>query len=637
MNQTANKLWTSSFVKICLANFFIFVNFHALLPTFPFFVTSLGGDAVAIGVATALFSIASIVSRPFVGWLIDTRGRCTILVLGLVGMALIPMGYFVSAGIAMAVVLRTVHGAFHAASSNASSTWVTDIIPPVRMGEGLGMYGLSMAISTAVAPALGLMIMNSRGGYSMLFVMTTAAALVALLLGATIKSRNYKLSKEPLRLSGLFEPMSVPASITQFFFMMAYGVIEVYVAIYATTHGLPGGGIYFICIAVATVATRILLGRAIDRYGEGVLVYTGNAAIIAGILLLVLAHNVPCYVLSALLLGYSFGAIQPSLQTMAMHAVPPERRGAASSTFFVAFDFGIALGGFLAGVLVKYFGYDMMFIIIAFSCVLSIAYYYAFGRCHASSFNPRNRMVHVAAPAETTTAGDSATHTAPAFIVPDNDGQHAIAAEVQPAGPATAAAQAAAEPDDRPLIITISRQYGSGGHRVGELLAQKLGVRLYDKELIAMTAEKSGMKETDVAETEQKAGSFMTADNPVQTAMFQAQSRVIRDIAAAGPCVIVGRLANFILNGHARCLNIFIYAGRDYRRSHITADRGITSAEADAMMLRTDRDRADHCLHYTGSEWGQPRHYHMMVDNSLLGSEGTADMILSFIKCITKH
>lgn len=145
------KLWTGSFVKICFVNFFIFVNFHALLPTFPFFVTYLGGDAVAIGIATALFSIASIVSRPFVGWLVDTKGRCAILILGLTGMTLIPMGYFVSAGISMAILLRTLHGAFHAASSNASSTWVADIIPHSRMGEGLGMYGLSMALSTAAA------------------------------------------------------------------------------------------------------------------------------------------------------------------------------------------------------------------------------------------------------------------------------------------------------------------------------------------------------------------------------------------------------------------------------------------------------------------------------------------------------
>lgn len=381
------KLWTGSFVKICLVNFFIFVNFHALLPTFPFFVTYLGGDAVAIGIATALFSIASIVSRPFVGWLVDTKGRCAILILGLTGMTLIPMGYFVSAGISMAILLRTLHGAFHAASSNASSTWVADIIPHSRMGEGLGMYGLSMALSTAAAPALGLALMNIWG-FRPLFAAAALSALIALLVGVSIKDKKYKLSTEPLHFNELFERMSIPASVTQFFFMMAYGVVEVYVAIYATANHLPSGGIYFICIAVATVLTRILLGRAVDKYGEAPMVYTGNVAIVAGILLLVLAHNIPCYVLSALLLGYSFGAIQPSLQTMAMHAVAPERRGAASSTFFVAFDFGIALGGFVAGVLVKHLGYDNMFLLIAVTGVLSLIYYYIFGRNHQSSLNP---------------------------------------------------------------------------------------------------------------------------------------------------------------------------------------------------------------------------------------------------------
>ena len=137
----------------------------------------------------------------------------------------------------------------------------------------------------------------------------------------------------PLKLGELFEPMSVPAAVTQLFFMMAYGVVEVYVAIYAVLHCLPSEGIYFIGIAVA--------GTCGGKSGEARLVYTGNAAIItsAGIR----AQHTVLPVVVAALLGYSFGAVQSALQTMAMLV---ERRGAASSTFFVAFDFGIALGGF---------------------------------------------------------------------------------------------------------------------------------------------------------------------------------------------------------------------------------------------------------------------------------------------------
>ena len=602
MNQstTTPRLWTASFVKICLVNFFIFVNFHALLPTFPFFVTHLGGDAVAIGLATALFSLASIVSRPFIGWLVDTKGRCTMLVIGLIGMAMLPMGYFVSAGIAMAVLLRTVHGAFHAASSNASSTWVTDIVPPARMGEGLGMYGLSMAVSTAVAPALGLAVMN-LWGFQPLFALATLSAVVALLLGISIRSRNYRLSAAPLRLSDLFERMSVPAAVTQFFFMIAYGVVEVYVAIYVASNGLPGGGTYFICMAVATVATRLLLGRAIDRYGEARLVYSGNAAIIAGILLLVVVHSVPGYLLSACLLGYSFGAIQPSLQTMAMHAVAPERRGAASSTFFVAFDLGIALGGFLAGVLIRCFGYDNMFLLINLSCVLSLVYYYCFGRNHASSFNPARRREAVR---EVPSAPLSAVE-------------------------ATAGTQ--------PLVVTISREFGSGGHRIGELLSQRLGVPLYDKELIALTARESGFSEATVAGGEQSVDSRWVNDNPVEAALFEAQRHVICQLARREPCVIVGRLANFILQDKARCFRVFVYADRPYRVQRIQAEQGGDKAAAEAVVQRMDKERSEHCLHYTGHAWGDCHAYDLMANSALLGEEGIVELIVKAMHAAHLH
>ena len=146
-------------------------------------------------------------------------------------------------------------------------------------------------------------------GFEPLFALTSAVAVAALAVGAGIRPRGYSLATSPLSIRGLFEPMSAPAAVTQFFFMMAYGVVEVYVAIYAATCGLPGGGVYFVFIAVATVATRFALGRAIDRRGEARLVYAGNAAIVGSIVLLVCAHNVPCYLLSAVLLGFSFYSI----------------------------------------------------------------------------------------------------------------------------------------------------------------------------------------------------------------------------------------------------------------------------------------------------------------------------------------
>ena len=589
MKSIKEKLWTGSFIRICLVNLFIFINFHALLPTFPFFVTYLGGDAVTIGLATALFSLASIISRPFLGWLTDTKGRLTMLLIGLVGMALIPMGYFVSAGIAVAILLRTVHGAFHAASSNAASTWVTDIVPNKRMGEGLGMYGLSMAISTAVAPALGLAVMNLLG-FRPLFGMATLAAVLAIIFGSGIKKRDYALSKEPLKMNQLFEKMSLPASITQFFFMVTYGVVEVYVAIYAASHGLPGGGIYFINIAIATVATRFLLGRAIDKYGEARLVYSGNAAAFLSILLLVFAHNVPCYLLSALLFGFSFGAVQPSLQTMAMHAVAPERRGAASSTFFVAFDLGIAIGGFIAGLLIKAFDYDVMFLVIGLFCAVSGIYYNVYGSHHASSFNPAVRKARAEA-------------------------------ELQP--------QAG---EELPLVITISREFGSGARIIGELIAAKLNMKVYDKEIIELTARQSGFSEQTVSENEQVVEGRFYYDDPLRSSMYEAQRKVICDIAQREPCVIVGRLANFILAGKARCFRVFVYADKPYRVRRCVNEYGVDPSEVNELIDRMDKERAEHCLHYTGYTYGDFHHYDVMVNSAAIGEQGVADLVCSMIK-----
>ncbi len=586
------RLWTGSFVSICLVNLFIFINFHALLPTFPFFITSLGGDAFAIGVAAALFSLATVITRPFVGWIIDTRGRRTILLIGLVGLALMPMGYCIAAGIALAILLRTIHGIFQAVASNANSTWVADIVPRKRMGEGLGMHGLSLAISTAIAPAIGLTIMSTFG-FRPLFVITSLSAVVAFVLTLFIHNKSYTLERKPLRLKELFEPMSLPAAITQCLFMITYSVVEVFVAIYAAQQGLPNGGIYFVFIALSTLVSRIALGRFVDSHGERLLVYTGNVSCATAVLLLVFCHNLPCYILSALCMGYSFGAIVPSLQTMAMHAVAPARRGAATSTFFVAFDLGVAIGGFLAGVLIKALGYNAMFLIIMLFCFFSIGYYYFFGSHHPSSFNVSMR------------SGSALPAFAPAT---DDDGTHL------------------------PLVVTISREFGAGGHLIGETLAKKMGVKFYDKELIALTAKKSGFEEATIYACEQTVDGNMMYDDPTQAAIFHAQSEVIKELVAREACVIVGRLANFILKDRPDCLNVFIYSNPAYRTKNIAKKYSISLAAAEALVRQTDKQRREHCRHFTGYEWGKFSNYHLLIDSSALGYEGCAEMILSMVR-----
>ena len=163
------------------------MNHLMILSTFPFYVESLGGSEAAAGLAAALFSIVAVVCRPVIGWMLDCGKRKAILLIGLCGMALMPVGYLVLSVLFLAFICRMLHGASLAFSNTSTATIATDIIPQPRFAEGMGMFGLATALATACAPALGLALMD-RLGFTALFLTGTGAAVRALVLFALLKT-----------------------------------------------------------------------------------------------------------------------------------------------------------------------------------------------------------------------------------------------------------------------------------------------------------------------------------------------------------------------------------------------------------------------------------------------------------------
>ena len=144
-------------------------------------------------------------------------------------------------------------------------------------------------------------------------------------------------------------------------------------------------------VAVMLFLTRVLVGKAADRRGEEIFVYTCNSFMFAALILLALVPNNVTFLLSAALSGYAFGGLEPALQAMAVSIAPPERRGAANSTFLCAYDIGIGIGGGLAGILIDAAGYEKMYLIIAASTIISVIIYVIWGRKHLSSMTYRIR------------------------------------------------------------------------------------------------------------------------------------------------------------------------------------------------------------------------------------------------------
>ena len=390
MQSQQVKLWNKDFILIIVINFLVFMNHLMILSTFPFYIEYLGGSEAVAGFAAALFSIIAVVFRPFIGWMLDNGKRKIILIIGLCGMALMPIGYLVFATLYLAFVCRMLHGASLAFSNTSTSTIATDIIPKPRFAEGMGMFGLATALATAVAPALGLALMDYMG-FTMLFLFAAVSIVIALILFLMMKVPKVEVEKKPLNLKGLIDKDAVPASATALVFMLTYGALENFTAKFAAEQNLPSGGIFFAVMAVALLLTRLLAGKVTDRHGESFFAYSCNAAMLIAFLLMGLFPNVVTYLLAAVLAGFGFGGLEPALQSMAVAIAPPERRGSANSTFLCAYDIGIGVGGGIAGVLISSFGYSQMFVIMTVFNILSVVIYVLWGRNHPSSFTYRRK------------------------------------------------------------------------------------------------------------------------------------------------------------------------------------------------------------------------------------------------------
>lgn len=198
------------------------------------------------------------------------------------------------------------------------------------------------------------------------------------------------------------------------------------------------------------------------------------------------------------------------------------------------------------------------------------------------------------------------------------------------------------------FAITIGRQYGSGGKEIGLRVGELLGIKVYDKELLTMAAEKEGINPDYLRRVDEKAASSLLytlamgssaysarhlgVDVPINDQLFIAQTEIIKEIAEEGPAIFIGRCADYVLRNHPHRLSFFIHSDYDSRVHRIMAQHNVKRSEAESMINKTDKKRINYYNFYTGKKWGKFENYHMSLDSSLLGVEGTAQMIAQLVK-----
>lgn len=384
--KPAAKLWTRDLVLIILVNLCVFTNHIMSLSTFPFYIQSLGGSEAIAGICAAAFAFVAVIIRPFVGWWLDNGVRKVALVVGLLLLGAAPLGYVFVPVLSMSIAFRMLHGIGLSFSNSTTATVASDVICRPRFAEGMGYFGMATALASAIAPALGLSLMESFG-FGTLYAVAAGIAGLGLVLFAFVRTRKVNVPKKKLDLRTIINRDSLPATATMLVFMLTFGALENFVAIFAAENSLPSGSIYFIVMSVMLLVVRITLGKLVDQRGEAIFVYTCNAAMLVAFLLLALVPNTATYILSAALAGYAFGGLEPSLQSMAVHTSTDETRGSANSTFLCGYDIGYGLGGGLAGSLITTMGYSSMWVIVSLACVASVLIYVAWARHSDTSFS----------------------------------------------------------------------------------------------------------------------------------------------------------------------------------------------------------------------------------------------------------
>lgn len=197
-------------------------------------------------------------------------------------------------------------------------------------------------------------------------------------------------------------------------------------------------------------------------------------------------------------------------------------------------------------------------------------------------------------------------------------------------------------------IITIGRQFGSGGREIGEKLAKKMDVPFYDKELLKRAAKESGLCEEIFENFDEKpSSSFLYSlvmdpyslgysnngfDLPLNHKVFLAAFDTIKKIADEGSCIIVGRCADYVLQDYTNCINLFIHAPMEDRIKRISVKYDLPENKAKDMIYKKDKQRASYYNYYSNSKWADIKNYHLSINSSLLGIDGTVDMIVDLVK-----
>ncbi len=386
INQVTNvnsKLWTPRFVLAVFVNFFLSMVFYLLMTTMALYaVERFSAADSAAGLASSTFIIGALLARIFAGKFLDFVGRRRMLILALVVYVVAGILYIPADNLVLLLVIRTIHGIAFGAASTALSASVMGLIPVHRRSEGTGYFGISMTLATAVGPFLAVLLVE-YATYEALFAVCAACALVGLILALFLRLPEHPPTPEQaatkwrMRPRDLFEPAALAIGGVMFVAAIGYSGVIAFLNSFAQAENMvTAASAFFLVYAVVVLASRLFMGRIQDRYGDNAVVYPTLLSFALGLGLLAYSPNGVVLALSAVFIGFGFGALMPCAQAIAVTMSPPHRIGVTTSTFFLMLDAGIGFGPLVLGTLLPITGFHGMYGVLAVLVALAAVLYH---------------------------------------------------------------------------------------------------------------------------------------------------------------------------------------------------------------------------------------------------------------------
>jgi len=375
MNQKA-PLWTKQFIGIACINIFLFTSNQLQLSTLPVYIFDLTGSDYIVGVSASLSTAAALLMRPMAGMAIDRLGRKRLLITGIALLIFALCLYTVFKVIAVILMIRFIFGMGWGISTTSSNTIATDTIPRARFGEGMGYFSLSQSLSLALAPLIGLSLLE-RIQFQGLCIVSIGILSAAIVISHFL---NYRKPPENKTKLSPYEKSAVKPAVIMAFVGIGMSSTFGFAVLYGQSMGFNNVGLFFTFYAIALVFTRPLTGKLIDKFDFSSSMIPGFIGFMISMLIMCFWRTEQFFLLSAIIQGFSYGTLQTSIQTMAVIDAPDDRRGAANATYFTGFDAGIGAGSFIAGVLSANFGYGNMFGMMSAFIAAGMIIYFCSGR-----------------------------------------------------------------------------------------------------------------------------------------------------------------------------------------------------------------------------------------------------------------